>query len=98
MHISHQPIAIQDPTFNQLLKRVNEQDESLVVEGENNSKAALVPLWLFKDVTRQRAEAKSDLFALIDELRKKNAHRDPEEIEREVDAAVEAVRYGKPHS
>lgn len=83
--------------FNQLLKRVSDDDESLVIKGDNNRKAALVPLWLYEDMKRTRAEAKQRLFGMIDELRKHNAHRDPEEIEREIDEAVEAVRHGTSH-
>lgn len=98
MTVQNQPITIQDPMFNQLLKRVSEGDESLVVEGNENRKAALVPLWLYEDMRRKRAEAKTRLFEMIDDVRQKNAYRDPEEIEREIDAAVEAVRHGTSHS
>lgn len=98
MPAHNQPITIDDPAFNQLLKRVSDSNESVVIQGDNNRKAALVPLWLYENTKRARTEAKERLFVMIEELRQKNAHRSTEEIEREVDAAVEAVRHGKAHT
>ncbi|MGH9660404.1 MAG: hypothetical protein ACRD96_17775 [Bryobacteraceae bacterium] len=71
-----------------LLDEVYYKGDQFVIERAGRSMAAVVPVGLLEEQQARRER----LFAIIDEIRRKNRHLKTETIEREVAAAVRAVR------
>ena len=74
--------------FDKILDEVREEGGEYIIEREGEPVAMLVPMNEFAQWLRVR-EA---YFARIDELRERNKEFDPEEIEKDVEAARRAVR------
>ena len=72
----------------QLLEEVYLKGDQYVIERNGRPMAAVVPVWQLKEWQERRAH----FFGMVDELRRTGKKRSPQAVEREVRAAVRAVR------
>ena len=72
----------------QMLEEVYYKGDQYVIERAGRPMAAVVPVWQLEERQKRRER----LFAMIDEVQKRNRSVKPEVIEREVREAVRAVR------
>jgi hypothetical protein len=72
----------------QLLEGVYRKGDQYVIERDGQPMAAVVPVWQLKEWRDRRAR----FFEKVDELRSTGKKRRPQLVEREVRAAVRAVR------
>jgi prevent-host-death family protein len=72
----------------QLLEEVYYKGDQYVIERAGRPMAAVVPVWQLEEWQKRRER----LFGMIEEVWNKNKKVKPEVIEREVAAAVRAVR------
>lgn len=75
----------------QLLDGVYRRGDQYVIERDGRPMAAVVPVWQLKEWRERRAR----FFGMVDELRSTGKKRRPLIVEREVRAAVRAVRGGR---
>ena len=71
-----------------LLEEVYYKGDQYVIERAGRPMAAVVPVWQVEERKKRRKR----LFGMVEELWRKNKKVRPETIEREVGAAVRAVR------
>ena len=71
-----------------LLEGVYHKGDQYVIERDGRLVAAVVPVWQLKEWQQRRAR----FFAIVNELRSTGKKRSPQAVEREVRAAVRAVR------
>jgi prevent-host-death family protein len=72
----------------QLLEQVYYKGDQYVIERAGRPMAAVVPVWQVEDRQKRRER----LFGMVEDVWRKNEKRKPEVLEREVAAAVRAVR------
>jgi prevent-host-death family protein len=77
--------------FGQLLEEVYYKGDKIVVERRGRPMAVLVPLELYENWQQQREQ----FFTLIEKARERNKEVDPEELEKEIETAIRAVREEK---
>ena len=79
--------------FGELLESVYYRGDEVTIERAGKVMAVVVPAaewdaWMEK----RAAEAKERFFTLVDEIYARNAHVDPEQVERDVAEAIKRVR------
>lgn len=77
--------------FNELVKKVSEHETRVLVEEKGKAVAAIVSAEDLQRLTQLDAEWEDD-WRVIDELHDRNRDKDPVEVERDVAAAITAVR------
>jgi PHD/YefM family antitoxin component YafN of YafNO toxin-antitoxin module len=94
MQIQSVTPTIQDPTFNQLLKQVNQTNTGVIVKGAGNIDGVLITKREYEQMQQRRQEALNDLSKMIGEMRATVAQSElsSEEIETVIDEAVQEVR------
>ena len=75
-------------SLGQVLEGVYHRGDQYVIERDGRPMAAVVPVWQLKEWQERRAH----FFGMVDELRRRGKKRSHEVVEREVRAAVRAVR------
>jgi hypothetical protein len=75
-------------SLGQLLEGVYHKGDQYVIERDGQPMAAVVPVWQLKEWQDRRAR----FFGMVDALRSTGKKRRPQLVEREVQAAVRAVR------
>jgi prevent-host-death family protein len=75
--------------FDDLVREVAQHDDTVVVERDGS---ALVAVISARALERFRQLAKDRFFEVVDRIHRANADADPDEVMREVTAAVEEVR------
>jgi prevent-host-death family protein len=75
----------------ELLEGVYYRDDEVIIERAGKPMGVVIPMDRYRSIeaTRER------LWRMIEDLRQQNAGVDPDQIERDVKAAVEAVRAEK---
>ena len=74
--------------FSDLLGLVYYTKEPVIVEKKGKPVAVVISLEEYERFRKEQEEA----FAIIDTIRERNADKRPEEVEKDVTGAVEAVR------
>ncbi len=72
----------------QLLEEVYYKGDQYIIQRAGNPMAAVVPLWQLEAFQGRRQR----LFRMVGEVQQRTKNLQPEAIEREVEAAVRAVR------
>jgi len=72
----------------QILEEVYYRGDEYIIERAGKPMAAVVPVEQYEQWRKEREE----LFALVDRVRERNREVAPEEIERDIAAAVSAAR------
>ena len=72
----------------QFLEGVYHKGDQYVIERDGRPMAAVVPVWQLKEWQERRAH----FFEMVAELRSRGKKRNPHAVEREVRAAIRAVR------
>jgi hypothetical protein len=98
MHSQNQPVIINDTTFHQLLQAASDTKRGIPVkDARTGSEGFIVSKEQYQELTESDMRDDTTLFAFMDDLHKKNADLDPDEVEDKVLRATMAVRYGTPH-
>lgn len=74
--------------FSELLGSVYFTKNPVIVEKKGKAMAVVIS----PDQYKQLEKIKADGWAVVDEIRKRNADKDPDEVYRDVTAVVEQVR------
>lgn len=74
--------------FSQLLGRVHYGNEEVIVERSGKPMVAVIPIQVYEQLLAER-EAR---FQVLDRIRNRLPDVSPEEVERDVDEAIAAVR------
>lgn len=69
-----------------------QRGDSFIVTYQDIQRAAIVPIQEYENFQRYRAEAKTRLWRLIQEMRKRTSVYDPAEVQAAIDEAVQATR------
>lgn len=75
-----------------IVDRVFYRNESFIVEKSGEPRAAIVPVRDYRDLQRRRQEAKKQFWAMTQELQGAFKDVDPDEVEREIAAAIAEAR------
>ncbi len=78
--------------YKDMLKRVVTDNQRALVKVDDDTEAYLISRRDFEEVERIRAEAKSDLFSLIDDMRRAASDHSPEEVQQAIEEALAASR------
>lgn len=78
---------IQDK-LSQMLEEVSSRGDQYIIERDGKAVAALVPVEIYEIWLQTRER----FFRLVDEIRAENVGVDPEQVERDIEAAVQEVR------
>ena len=81
-----------------LLDRVFYRGESFVVEKAGEARAVIVPVREYEDMQRRKQSAREQFWQMTQELQTAFAGVDPQEIEAEIDKAIQEVRAAKKTS
>ena len=74
--------------LDEILDEVRERGNPYVIERDGKPVAAVVPVEQLERAERARKE----FFEIVDRIHERNKDVDPEEIERDIEAALEEVR------
>ncbi|MSS73576.1 MAG: type II toxin-antitoxin system prevent-host-death family antitoxin [Candidatus Latescibacteria bacterium] len=84
--------------FDHLLEGVRTQGEQYEIQEEGRTVAVLIPpadFQAFHQQQRLKEQAWTDLEALLEKVHARNAHIPPEQVARDVEAAIREVRAQK---
>lgn len=84
--------ATADENLRELASKVRRSGDQYVIEDAGEELAAVVPISYLKDREKERAEARKRFFAILEKSWERNKGVDPEQVERDVAEAVQAVR------
>ena len=74
--------------FSDLLGRVFYTRQPVIIEKKGRPFAVVISPQDYESLWKEREQA----FAVVDSIRERNSDQDPEEVEKDVTAVVEAVR------
>lgn len=77
----------------QLLEEVYYKGDQYVIERAGKPMAAVVPVWLLEEWQKRRER----FFETVEELQQQQKDVPPEEMERDIEEAVQAVRAETSH-
>jgi len=78
--------------FSDVLGRAYYKGEPTIVEKQGKPVAVVISPEEYERYRRYKEEAKQRFFQVVDRIQERNAGKDPEEVYRDVTAAVEDVR------
>ncbi len=78
-----------------VIDRVFYKNESFIVEKAGEERAVIVPLREYKEMQRRRQYAKEQFWAMTQEIQERMKDKAPDEIEREIQRAIDEVRAAK---
>jgi prevent-host-death family protein len=78
-----------------VIDRVFYRGETFIVEKAGEAKAAIVPLREYEEMKRRKKEAKERFWVMTQELREGMKGVDTQEIQAEIDEAIQEVKAKK---
>ena len=80
--------------FHNILARVHQTDEAVILEQAGEPMAVLISPDTFRHLQQLQRQAEQ-AWVTIDEFRSRNAGKDPDEVLDDVTAIVEQIRQGR---
>jgi prevent-host-death family protein len=81
-----------------VIDRVFYRNESFIVEKSGEERAAIVPVREYKEMQRRRQQAKDNFWIMTQEIQARFKDKDPDEVEQEIQRAINEVRAAKKHA
>jgi prevent-host-death family protein len=81
--------------FSEIVTEAGYAGRDTIIERNNRPVAVVIGYAEYQALQALRDDARKARFAVLDEIRSRNADADPEQVERDIAEAIRAVRQSK---